>query len=67
MFGYGLNQSLIQKLGLTNAMIYVRGTNVWTWVKDKNLGLDPEQGISSQVNMEVFIPKTVIIGIKLGF
>ena len=67
MFGYQVGQSLIQELGLTGAMFYVRGTNLWTWVKDKNFGFDPEQGVSSQANMEVFIPKTVAIGFKIRF
>ena len=66
-FSYELAQSVIQKFKATSAVFYVRGTNLWTWVKDKNLGFDPEQGVSSQTNMEVFIPKTITIGFKLGF
>jgi TonB-linked SusC/RagA family outer membrane protein len=56
-----------RKLNLSSASFYVRGTNLWTWVKDKNLSFDPEQGIGSQTNLEVFIPKSVTVGVNIGF
>ncbi|GEO11968.1 SusC/RagA family TonB-linked outer membrane protein [Segetibacter aerophilus] len=65
--GYTLPKSLLASAHITNAFLYVRGTNLFTWVKDKNLGFDPEQGVSSQTNLDVFIPKTLTIGINLGF
>jgi len=64
---YRIAQAVIQKLGATNAVLYIRGNNIWTWVQDKRLGFDPEQGVTSQTNMEVFIPKTITIGFNLGF
>jgi hypothetical protein len=59
--------SLISKAGLSNVHFYVRGTNLWTWVKDKNLSFDPEQGTTSASNLNVFIPKTVTVGLNVAF
>jgi TonB-dependent starch-binding outer membrane protein SusC len=65
--GYQLPKPLTTRLHLSNAFFYVRGTNLWTWVKDKNVPFDPEQGVSSETNLEVFIPKTITAGINIGF
>lgn len=65
--GYTLPQTLLPKLRLGSAFFYVRGTNVWTWVKDKNAAFDPEQGVASEANLQVFIPKTLTVGLNLGF
>ena len=66
-FGYTLPKAYAERLKIGNANIYVRGTNLFTWVKDKNLPFDPEQGTSSASNLNVFIPKTVTVGLSLAF
>ena len=66
-FGYTLPKAYAEKLKIGNANFYVRGTNLFTWVKDKNLPFDPEQGTSSASNLNVFIPKTVTVGLSLAF
>jgi hypothetical protein len=65
--GYTLPNSVLSRARISSAFIYVRGTNMWTWVRDKDLPFDPEQGVSSQTNLDVFIPKTMTFGINLGF
>ncbi|MCG2614467.1 TonB-dependent receptor [Terrimonas sp. NA20] len=65
--GYTLPKNLISKIKLTNAVVYVRGANLFTWVKDKNLPFDPEQGTTSTSNLNVFIPKTISAGINVSF
>jgi TonB-linked SusC/RagA family outer membrane protein len=65
--GYNLPKSVLAKAGISNVNFYVRGTNLWTWVKDKNLAFDPEQGTNSTSNLNVFIPKTVTAGLTLSF
>jgi hypothetical protein len=65
--GYNVPKDMISKYHLSNANIYVRGTNLFTWVKDSNLPFDPEQGTASSTNLNVFIPKTVTVGINLAF
>jgi TonB-linked SusC/RagA family outer membrane protein len=64
---YQVPKSVLSKLKIESFSAYVRGTNLFTWVKDKNMPFDPEQGIASQTNLEVFIPKTITAGINLGF
>jgi len=65
--GYNVPKAKLEKLKLGTANIYVRGTNLFTWVKDKNLPFDPEQGTGSTSNLNVFIPKTVTVGLSLTF
>ena len=64
---YQLPTSLISKVKMSSVNVYVRGTNLWTWVKDKNMPFDPENGIGSATNLEVFIPKTFTAGVNIGF
>jgi TonB-linked SusC/RagA family outer membrane protein len=65
--GYNLPKSLVSRANITSAFFYIRGTNLFTWVKDKNLPFDPEQGTGSASNLNVFIPKTLTAGINLSF
>jgi TonB-dependent starch-binding outer membrane protein SusC len=65
--GYDLPKSFLSRIKVENASFYVRGTNLWTWVKDKKLGWDPEEGIASQTNLDVLIPKSITFGLNLGF
>ena len=65
--GYILPPSITKRLRMEGLNFYVRGTNLYTWVKDKNLPWDPEQGITSQSNANVFIPKTISVGLNLSF
>ncbi len=65
--GYSIPKAFISKAKLSSLFVYVRGTNLLTWVKDENLPFDPEQGTGSQTDLNVFIPKTVTIGLNLGF
>ena len=47
-------------------MLYVRGTNLVTFGTDDKLSVDPEAGIGAQNNFDVFIPRTITGGIKIG-
>lgn len=65
--GYTLPKNLVSAAKLSNVMVYVRGTNLITWVKDDTLPFDPEQGTGAATNLNVFIPKTVTVGLNLSF
>ena len=65
--GYNFPKALTDKMHLGSLNVYFRGTNLGTWGADKNLPYDPEAGIASSTNFEVFIPKTIAGGIKIGF
>ena len=63
--GYNLNDRLLKRIGITSLRVYVRGTNLWTKTYDNNLTIDPEQGISSSSNLNVFYTKSLTAGINL--
>lgn len=65
--GYAVQQSVLSKLRLSSVFFYARGTNLFTWVKDKNQPFDPEQGAASRSNLNEFIPRTVSLGLNIGF
>jgi hypothetical protein len=65
--GYNFSKQMLSRLKVSNIFVYVRGTNIWTWVKDENLGFDPEQGVTSQTNLDVFVPKSLTAGINVSF
>ncbi len=65
--GYSLPKDILSKVKISSAQFYVRGTNFFTWVKDKNLPFDPEQGTTSATNLNVFIPKSLTAGVNISF
>jgi len=65
--GYNLGSTITNKLGISGLRIYVRGTNLWTKTYDKNLTVDPEQGVNSASNLNVFYTKSLTGGINLSF
>jgi len=71
---YSLPVNLLQKVHIGSLSIYVRGTNLFTFKTDKDIPFDPESGIFTSGetsgnggNLDVFIPKTITGGIKIGF
>lgn len=65
--GYAVPNKVLNSLHLSSANFYVRGTNLWTKTYDKNLTVDPEQGVNAQSNLDVYLSKTVTVGLNLGF
>ncbi|RFS15416.1 TonB-dependent receptor [Emticicia sp. C21] len=65
--GYTLPSNIVSKVKLSNVKLYVRGSNLWTWVKDKNLPYDPETYINSSTNLEIYLPKTFTGGLQVAF
>ncbi len=64
---YAFPKTLLQKWNISSASVYIRGTNLTTWTKDKLLPVDPETGILSVNDFDIFIPKSITAGIKVGF
>ncbi len=63
-----LPQSLLDQIGgFRSARIYLRGINLWTWTREKDLYLDPETDFSGIVNSPVPNMKTISFGLDLGF
>ena len=64
---YSLPKATMDRAHINNVTIYVRGTNLLTFGTDKNLSIDPELGVNSLADFQVFTPKTFTAGVKLGF
>jgi len=64
--GYSLPKSLLDRAKISSLMVYVRGTNLLTFATDKNIGIDPELGSQGIADLQVFMPKSVTAGIKIG-
>jgi TonB-linked SusC/RagA family outer membrane protein len=56
-----------ESFGITNLNIYVRGNNIWTWVKDDNLLYDPEIDLGGQTGLETPAVKSFSLGLTLNF
>jgi hypothetical protein len=67
VISYTASPALIKKLGISMLKFYVRGTNLWTKVYDDRIPFDPEQGITSQSNLNVLYNKSVTAGLNIGF
>ena len=73
-FGYKVPQEYLTKTGLTGLNLYLRGNNLYTWVKDKNLIYDPEVGYGAndgtragETGLETPPTKTISLGLTLNF
>jgi TonB-linked SusC/RagA family outer membrane protein len=64
---YAIPKSALKSAHIANLSLYIRGTNLWTTDVDKHIPLDPETGINSGNGFDVFIPKTITGGLKIGF
>ena len=67
VFGFTAPSSLTKMLRLRSVNFYVRGTNLWTKTYDKDITVDPEQGVASQSNLNILYNKALTVGLSLGF
>ncbi|HVG14239.1 MAG TPA: SusC/RagA family TonB-linked outer membrane protein, partial [Chitinophagaceae bacterium] len=65
--GYNMESKMLSRLHLNSLNFYVRGTNLWTKTYDKNLTIDPEAGINASSNLDVYLSKSITVGLNLGF
>jgi hypothetical protein len=45
----------------------MRGTNIWTWVKDKGLKYDPEVRADGYTRLTTPPVKSIVFGLNLKF
>jgi TonB-linked SusC/RagA family outer membrane protein len=64
---YDLPTSLAERLKLQSLRFYLRGTNLLTFVKQKDLYMDPEQSINGEFDAMTTAIKTFSIGLDVGF
>jgi hypothetical protein len=65
--GYNIDRSSAEKLGFDSIGFNVKGTNLWTWVKDDGLQTDPEVAFSGQWEIYTPIIKSISVGLNLKF
>lgn len=65
-FAYDLSPKVLSKMKMSSVKFYIKGTNMYTWVKDKRISFDPDlaNGISD-LNLPNI--KTLVGGISIGF
>ena len=68
---YTIGKNILGKIDhnpVSSVKIYLRGTNLWTWVKDKRLYFDPENNSVSGLNdLQVLTAKTILGGVNITF
>ena len=66
--GFNIPSEFLASTGLKSAKLFVRGSNLYTWVKDPDNLYDPEQGISGASN-QISTPatKSILIGANIKF
>lgn len=67
VLGYSFPSSLERKIGFNDISVFVRGTNVWTWVKDKRLKYDPEVRADGLTRLTTPPVKSIVFGINVKF
>jgi hypothetical protein len=67
VLGFNLPQKITDKIGCENIALSVRGTNLFTFVKDKDLKYDPEVGADGLTRMTTPPVKSVVFGLNLNF
>lgn len=63
--GYNFAPAIVEAAGITSGRIFVRGTNLATWVKDDNLIYDPEVDATGYTDMFTPATKSIIFGVNL--
>ncbi len=64
---YNLPSSLLSKYKLNNVRLYVRGQNLFTYVKDKRFNTDPEVSIDGTMSQRPPVFNTLLFGLDVNF
>ncbi|HVI43352.1 MAG TPA: SusC/RagA family TonB-linked outer membrane protein [Chitinophaga sp.] len=67
LLAYNLPQSLLSRANIPHARVYFRANNLWTFVKDKQLTMDPEVPVSGDYDQRPPVFKTLLIGVDINF
>ena len=64
---YTLPSTFTKKFKTDKVRLYVRGNNLWTYIKDKRLIFDPEVPIEGNLDQRAPVYKTVLMGLDISF
>lgn len=62
---YSLPKALLAKPKLSSARIYVRGQNLFTYIRDKRFNTDPEVGVDGVMSQRPPVFRTFLFGIDI--
>jgi len=66
-FAYDFNSSVTDVIKIDALRVFVRGTNVATWVKDDRLKYDPETDARGTLGLRTPAVKSFVVGINVKF
>jgi TonB-linked SusC/RagA family outer membrane protein len=67
VIGYNVDQKATERLGFDSIQVNVKGTNIWTWIKDDDISFDPEVRFGGLWNIYTPIIKSISVGLNLKF
>ncbi|MFO8054740.1 MAG: SusC/RagA family TonB-linked outer membrane protein [Bacteroidales bacterium] len=67
VLNYNLPKSVTNPMGMDQVRVFVRGTNIWTYMFNDDLKWDPETDETGLIDMETPILKTYTFGVNLSF
>jgi len=67
VLGYDLPNSLVSRIKCSAIQIYVRGTNLFTWIMDDRLQYDPEVRADGFTYLTTPPVKSIIFGVNFNF
>lgn len=67
VLGYDLPGSVVSKIRFSGIRVYVRGTNMFTWIKDDRMKYDPEVRADGFTNLTTPPIKSVVFGVNFNF
>ncbi|WP_306353240.1 SusC/RagA family TonB-linked outer membrane protein [Flavobacterium sp. '19STA2R22 D10 B1'] len=67
VFGYNFDGDFIKRIGFEGLSMSLRGTNLFTYVKDDRLKYDPEVRADGYTNLTTPPVKSVVFGLNLKF
>lgn len=64
---YDLPEWWIKAANMSGVRVYVRGSNLFTYMKDKRMNFDPEVGIEGKTDQNAPMYRTVLLGVDIKF
>lgn len=64
---YSLPSVWTEKVKLSSASVYLRGSNLWTYLFDKSIESDPEVGLDGLTDLRIPATRQLVFGIDLSF
>ena len=67
VLGYDLPRSVVERIRFSGVRVYVRGTNMFTWIMDDRMKYDPEVRADGFTYLTTPPVKSIVFGVNLNF